>query len=307
MAIHRFWRKARMKAPRRRRAAPLLPETTGLTGTARRVNRVVAVVALFGAFGTVALAVALAPGAQTPAASAPAQGDLKISRIEVPQTPAPVAAASLNTTVVVVTPPREPAPKADRLFRAFQAPEDRNARSTGERSTGETGERDVALADMPEPTAAREAGESAGRKLDEDDGNSLEFGLSEPPAPGEISAAAVDDATLDEIEIVIEAAVDETSDEAVEEAAVEETVEEPVEEEAVEQAAPEPAAPKVAATRTAPVTTDVNMRASPRNGAAVIQVVPRRSTVEVIGCDYWCEVVYEGRRGFIYKGFVRGS
>lgn len=294
-----------MQAQRRRRAAPLPPETTGLSGTARRVNRVVAVVALFGAFGTVALAVALTPEGQTPASSAPApQKDLQISRIEIPPAPAPapapVAAASLNTTIVVVTPPPEPAPKADRLFRTPQAPEDRNALSTGE-----TGGRDVALADMPEPTAAREAAESAGRKLDEDDGRALEFGLSEPPAPGEISAAAVDEAALDDNEDAIEAAVDETSDEAIEEAAIEETADEPVEEEAVE--VEEPAAPKVAATRTAAVTTDVNMRANPRNGAAVIQVVPRRSTVEVIGCKYWCEVVYQGRRGFIYKGFVRGS
>jgi uncharacterized protein YraI len=95
---------------------------------------------------------------------------------------------------------------------------------------------------------------------------------------------------------------------------MDEIAEEPVEEEVEEAvksspapAAPEPAAPVAAATRTAPVTTDVNMRASPRNGAAVIQVVPGKSTVEVIGCDYWCEVVYKGRRGFIYKGFVRGS
>jgi hypothetical protein len=302
MAIHRFWRKARMKSARRRRAAPLLPETTGLSGTARRVNRVVAVVALFGAFGTVALAVALTPEGQTPAASAPApqQEDFQISRIEVPPVPAPVAAATLNTTVVVVTPPPEPGPKADRLYRSFRAPEGGNARSTGQ-----TGERDVALADMPEPTAAREAAERAGREIDEEDGRALEFGLSEPPASGEFRDAAVDDAALDEIEDAIEAAVDETSDEVVEEVAVDEAADEPVEEEAVE--AEEPAAPKVAATRTAAVTTDVNMRARPQNGSAVIQVVPRRGTVEVIGCNYWCEVVYEGRRGFIYKGFVRGS
>jgi len=325
MAIHRFWRKAKRKASRRRRAAPLLPESTGLSqtmglsGTARRVNRVVAVVALFGAFGTVALAVALTPGGQTSASSAPAlQEDFKISRIEVPPSPAtppaPVAASSLNTTVVVVQPPPEPAPKADRLYRTPQAPEDRNVQSTGEAV-----ERDVAMADVPEPKAAREAAESAGRKLDDDDddGRSLEFGLSEPPAPGEFRDAAAADATLDDIEDAIEdaieAAVDEASDEAVEDTAIEDAAEAPIEEEVEEEVeeamepAPEPAAPEVAATRTAPVTTDVNMRARPENGAAVIQVVPGKSTVEVIGCDYWCEVVYEGKRGWIYKGFVRGS
>ena len=292
MAIHRFWRTARVKSGRRRRAAPLLPETTGLSGTARRVNRVVAVVALFGAFGTVALAVALTPEGQTPASSAPApQEDFRISRIEVPSAsalapePSPVETASLTTTVVAVQPPPEPAPKADRLFSTPRAPD------------------------------------ASDSELDEDEGRTLEFGLSEPPpppeppeppAPGEFGDAAVDDASLDEIEEAIEAAIDETSDEVVEDAVVDEAADEPVEqvaEEAVEPAAPEPEAPEqaVAATRTAPVTTDVNLRARPENGAAVILVVPGKSTVEVIGCDYWCEVVYEGQRGWIYKGFVRGS
>jgi hypothetical protein len=318
MATHRFWRK--MQAQRRRHAARQSPETTGLpkatglSGTARRVNRVVAVVALFGAFGTVALAVALTPGAQTPASATAPQEDFKISRIEVPPAPAPVpvAAASLNTTVVMVQPPPEPAPKADRLLRTPRAPDERDAPSPATNEEARSGVRDVALADRPEPTAAREAVESADRKLDEDAGRSLEFGLSEPPPPGDVRDAAADDAALAEIEDAIEATVDETAEEAVEDAAIEEPAEEPVEEEVVvveEPTAPEPAAPEpaVAAARTAPVTTDVNMRSRPSNGAAVIQVVPRKSTVEVIDCDYWCEVVYQGRRGFIYKGFVRGS
>lgn len=311
MAIHRFWRKAKVKSPSRRRTAPLLAETAGLSGTARRVNRVVGVVALFGAFGTVALAVALTPEGQTSASSAPApQENFKISRIDVSPrpapalAPAPVTAASLNTTIVAMQPPPEPAPKADRLFRTPRAPEGRHLQAAAASGVADTesGQRGVAMADGVEPKAAREKAESAGRKLDEDAGRSLEFGLSVPPAPGEIKGAAVDDATLDEIEDAIEAAVDDT--------AVDEIAEEPVEDEAeevVEPAAPEPAATKVAAIRTAPVSTDVNMRSRPENGAAVIQVVPGKSTVEVIGCDYWCEVVYEGRRGFIYKGFVRGS
>jgi hypothetical protein len=63
----------------------------------------------------------------------------------------------------------------------------------------------------------------------------------------------------------------------------------------------------VAATRSVPVTTDVNMRAGPDNSAPVILVVPGRRHVEVIGCDYWCEVVYNGKRGWIYKGFIPGA
>jgi hypothetical protein len=63
----------------------------------------------------------------------------------------------------------------------------------------------------------------------------------------------------------------------------------------------------VTATRSVPVTTDVNMRARPDNSAPVILVVPGRRHVEVIGCDFWCEVVYNGKRGWIYKSFVPGA
>jgi hypothetical protein len=63
----------------------------------------------------------------------------------------------------------------------------------------------------------------------------------------------------------------------------------------------------VTATRSVPVTTDVNMRARPDNSAPVILVVPGRRHVDVIDCDFWCEVVYNGKRGWIYKGFVPGA
>jgi len=29
--------------------------------------------------------------------------------------------------------------------------------------------------------------------------------------------------------------------------------------------------------------------------------------VQVVSCDGWCEVVYNGRRGFIYKTFLDGA
>jgi hypothetical protein len=59
-------------------------------------------------------------------------------------------------------------------------------------------------------------------------------------------------------------------------------------------------------TRSAPVRADVNMRARPDNNAAVIMVVPAKSEVGLISCRYWCEVTFRGKRGWIYKGFVRG-
>lgn len=62
-----------------------------------------------------------------------------------------------------------------------------------------------------------------------------------------------------------------------------------------------------AANRTATIASSVNMRAKGAKGARVIGVIPRGATVRLVDCDGWCEVVYEGRRGFIYKSFLSGS
>lgn len=67
------------------------------------------------------------------------------------------------------------------------------------------------------------------------------------------------------------------------------------------------AAAPTAATRTAPVTSDVNMRAGPENDATVVAVVPEGRHVEVVECTRWCEVVYEGQKGFIHRKFVSGA
>lgn len=50
----------------------------------------------------------------------------------------------------------------------------------------------------------------------------------------------------------------------------------------------------------------VNMRASPENGAPVVSVLRDGATVEVIACDLWCEVVADGKRGFVFKSFIAG-
>lgn len=69
------------------------------------------------------------------------------------------------------------------------------------------------------------------------------------------------------------------------------------------QSQPEPATPAVAVRR-AKITTHVNLRAGPDNGAAVLAVVPAGVAVDVIGCNYWCEIRYEGRTGFVFKTFL---
>lgn len=49
----------------------------------------------------------------------------------------------------------------------------------------------------------------------------------------------------------------------------------------------------------------VNLRAGPSDNARVLMVVPARARIQAAkDCAYWCEVVYEGKRGFIYKSFI---
>jgi hypothetical protein len=49
----------------------------------------------------------------------------------------------------------------------------------------------------------------------------------------------------------------------------------------------------------------VTMRASPKKGAAALTTIPAKTIVQVVSCKQWCEVVYKGRHGFIYKSFVK--
>jgi hypothetical protein len=67
------------------------------------------------------------------------------------------------------------------------------------------------------------------------------------------------------------------------------------------------ARPDAAATvRIARVVSGVNMRAGPSNDQPVLATISRGSPVEVIHCRQWCEVVFAGQRGWVYKSFVEG-
>lgn len=49
----------------------------------------------------------------------------------------------------------------------------------------------------------------------------------------------------------------------------------------------------------------VDMRSRPRDGASTIMVVPAEARVQAETNCGWCAVEYEGKRGFIYKKFLR--
>lgn len=63
-----------------------------------------------------------------------------------------------------------------------------------------------------------------------------------------------------------------------------------------------PAANKGAGT--AKVNTAVNMRSGPDNGASVVAVLGVGTTVQIARCDFWCEVVADGKRGYVFRKFV---
>ncbi|HEY4192389.1 MAG TPA: SH3 domain-containing protein, partial [Mesorhizobium sp.] len=48
----------------------------------------------------------------------------------------------------------------------------------------------------------------------------------------------------------------------------------------------------------------VTMRAAPKKGAAAMTTIPAKTAVQVLNCAQWCQVVYNGKRGWVYKSFV---
>ena len=61
------------------------------------------------------------------------------------------------------------------------------------------------------------------------------------------------------------------------------------------------------AVRTARIADGVNMRSAPRPGMRVLTVVPAGASVALVGCEDWCEIIYKGQRGYVYRSFVEGQ
>jgi Bacterial SH3 domain len=58
------------------------------------------------------------------------------------------------------------------------------------------------------------------------------------------------------------------------------------------------------ALRTVRAIIHVNMRAGPSNDKAVVARIPEGGSLQVVKCDHWCEVIFAGQRGWVYKGFI---
>ncbi|MDG4882608.1 SH3 domain-containing protein [Mesorhizobium sp. WSM4884] len=70
-------------------------------------------------------------------------------------------------------------------------------------------------------------------------------------------------------------------------------------------AATKPNEQKVSAAANGRILRAVTMRTGPKKGAAAIVTVPAKASVQVVSCKKWCEIVYNGKRGWIYKTYVK--
>lgn len=74
------------------------------------------------------------------------------------------------------------------------------------------------------------------------------------------------------------------------------------------KAAPEKPAQLASAAVTggnATIKSSVNMRAAPQKGAKVLGVVPRNASVQLGTCSQWCEIEYNGQKGYVYKSYIK--
>ena len=51
----------------------------------------------------------------------------------------------------------------------------------------------------------------------------------------------------------------------------------------------------------------VTMRAKPSSRGSPLGTVPAKAEVKVVSCDKWCEIVYKGKRGFVYRRFLQNN
>lgn len=58
-------------------------------------------------------------------------------------------------------------------------------------------------------------------------------------------------------------------------------------------------------TETGHILRAVTMRSGPKKSASALGTVPAKTAVKVMSCKSWCQIVYKGRQGWIYKSFLK--
>ncbi|CDX60991.1 SH3 type 3 domain-containing protein [Mesorhizobium plurifarium] len=72
-----------------------------------------------------------------------------------------------------------------------------------------------------------------------------------------------------------------------------------------DSAQPKPKPQKAGAAANGRILRAVTMRSGPKKGAAAIITVPAKASVQVMNCKQWCEIVYNGKHGWVYKSYVK--
>lgn len=62
---------------------------------------------------------------------------------------------------------------------------------------------------------------------------------------------------------------------------------------------------EVAAAGAGRILRGVTMRSGPQNNAVAMTTIPAKAAVQLVSCKQWCQIVYNGRRGWVYKTFVK--
>ncbi|TJW16715.1 MAG: SH3 domain-containing protein [Mesorhizobium sp.] len=62
---------------------------------------------------------------------------------------------------------------------------------------------------------------------------------------------------------------------------------------------------KAAAAGSGRILKAVTMRTGPKNKAAAMVTIPAKTSVQVMSCKKWCQIVYNGKRGWVYKSYVK--
>jgi hypothetical protein len=62
---------------------------------------------------------------------------------------------------------------------------------------------------------------------------------------------------------------------------------------------------EVAAAGAGRILRGVTMRSGPQNNAVAMTTIPAKTAVQLVSCKQWCQIVYNGKRGWVYKTFVK--
>ncbi|AZO32123.1 MULTISPECIES: SH3 domain-containing protein [unclassified Mesorhizobium] len=74
---------------------------------------------------------------------------------------------------------------------------------------------------------------------------------------------------------------------------------------ATDAAQDKPKPQKVSAGANGRILRAVTMRSGPKKGASAIITVPAKASVQVMSCKKWCEIVYNGKHGWVWKTYLK--